>query len=99
MANAGAGIDVVVAKGGAHQFLDEIGFLVGASRRRDATDRPAAVLGLNALELGGGVGERLVPRDLLPRIRNAPANHRALDAIRMRRVAPRETPLDARMPM
>jgi hypothetical protein len=97
MANAGAGIDVVIAERGAHQLLDEIGFLVGASRGRDATDRPAAVFGLNALELGCGIGERLVPRDLLPRIRDAPANHRALDAIGMRGIAPRETALDARM--
>ena len=66
MADARAGIDVVVAEAGADQLLDEEGLLVGAARRGDAADRALAVLRLDALELGGGVGDRLVPAHLAP---------------------------------
>ena len=41
MADAGAGIDVVVAEAGADQLLDEVGFLVGAARGGDAADERA----------------------------------------------------------
>ncbi len=44
MADARAGVDVVVAESGAHELLHEIGFLVRAARRGDAADRIAAVL-------------------------------------------------------
>ena len=46
MADARAGVDVVVAEAGAHQLLHEEGFFVGAARGGDAADGVAAVLGL-----------------------------------------------------
>ena len=49
VADTRAGIDVVVAEAGANQLLDEIGFLVAAAGRGDATDRVAAVLRLDSL--------------------------------------------------
>ena len=61
VADAGAGIDIVVAEGGAHQLLDEEDLLVGAARRGDGADRFTAVLGLDALELAGRVVDRLFP--------------------------------------
>ena len=97
MADARAGVDVVVAETGAHELLHEIGFLVGAARRGDAADRVAAVLGLDALELRRGVGDRLVPRHFAPRIGDLRADHRLDDAVRMRRIADREAALDAGM--
>ena len=97
MTNARAGVDVVVAERGAHQFLHEKSFLVGASRGRNRADRAAPVLFLDALELRRGVFDRVAPRDLAPRLVDRFANHRARDAIGMRRVAPREAALDARM--
>jgi hypothetical protein len=39
VADAGAGIDIVVAEARAHQLLDQIGFLVGAAARGDAAER------------------------------------------------------------
>ena len=39
VADAGAGVDVVVAEGGPHHLLDDVDLLVGAARRRDAADR------------------------------------------------------------
>ena len=57
MADAGAGIDIVVAEAGADQLLDEIGFFIGAARRGDAADRIAAVLILDAAEFGGRMGK------------------------------------------
>ena len=61
VAHARAGIDVVVAERRAHQLLHEEGLLVRAARRGDAADRILAVLRLDALELAGGVVDRLVP--------------------------------------
>ncbi len=61
MADARAGIDIVVAEAGADQLLHQERFFIGAARRRDAADRTLAVFRLNALELGGRVAERLVP--------------------------------------
>jgi hypothetical protein len=49
VAHPRAGVDVVVAETGAHQFLHQVGFLVRAARRGDGADRVAAVLGLDAL--------------------------------------------------
>ena len=48
MADARAGVDVVVAECGAHELLHEVRFFVGAARGRDAADRIAAVLLLDA---------------------------------------------------
>ena len=95
VAYARAGVDVVVAEGCAHQLLHQVGFLVGAARRRDAADGVAAVLGLDALELRGGVGDRLVPAHFLPRIGDVAADHRLDDTVRVGRVAPGEAALDA----
>ena len=53
MTHARAGIHVVVAKGGPNHLLHQIGFFVGAARRRDPADRIAPILCLNALELAG----------------------------------------------
>ena len=63
MADARAGVDVVGAERGAHELLHQEGLLVGAARGRDAADGLAAVLRLDAAELGRGVGDRLVPAD------------------------------------
>src|SRR3546814_10609102 len=62
-----AGIDVVGAEGGAHQFLHQPGFLVGAARRRNGADGVAAIFALNALELGCGIRDSFVPTDFAPR--------------------------------
>jgi hypothetical protein len=66
MADPRAGIDIVVAETGANELLDEVGLFVGAARRRDAADGVLAVSRLNALELGGGMTDRLVPGNLAP---------------------------------
>ncbi len=61
VADAGTGIDIVVAEAGADQLLNQVGFFVGAAGRRDATDGVTAVLLLDALEPGGSEVERLIP--------------------------------------
>jgi hypothetical protein len=66
MADAGAGVDVVVAEGGAHQLLHQVVLFVGAAAGDDAADGVAAVLCLDAAELARGMGERLVPAHLAP---------------------------------
>ena len=95
MANARARVDVVVAETRAHELLYEIGLLVRAARGSDAADGVAAVFGLNALELGGRIGDRLLPGHLAPGIRDLLADHRLQDAIGVRRIAHRESPLHA----
>ena len=97
VADAGAGIDVVVAEGGAHELLDEVGLLVGAARRGDAADRILAVLGLDPLELGGRPVDGLLPGDLAPRIRDLLADHRLGDAVLVGGVAVGEAALHAAM--
>lgn len=97
VADARAGIDVVVAEAGSHQLLHQVDLLVGAAAGGDATDGVTPVGQLDAAELAGGVGHCLVPADLLPRIADALADHRLGDAIRMGRIAPGEAPLDAGM--
>ena len=52
MANARAGVDIIVAEAGADELLHQIGFFVGAARRGDAADGVAAIFRLDALELG-----------------------------------------------
>ena len=64
MADARAGIDVVVAEGRAHQLLHQVRFLVGAARRRDAADRAATVLRLHALQLARRVSRSPRPTTL-----------------------------------
>ena len=98
MADARAGIDVVVAEGRAHQLLHQIGFLVGAARRRDAADRAAAIFGLDALEFRSRMADRFVPGHFLPGIADLGADHWLGDAVRMRGIPEGEAALDAGMP-
>ena len=97
VADAGAGIDVVVAETRADQLLHQIGFFIGAARGGDATNCIAAMFSLNALELLGRKGERFVPRHFAPGICDPLANHRLEDALLVGGVAPGETALDAGM--
>ena len=97
VADAGARIDVVVVEGGANQLLHGVDFLVCCARRSDAADRRPAVLRLRLLEPLGGVVDRFVPRDALPRVGDLLADYRCRDAILVRRIAERETALDARV--
>ena len=98
MADAGAGVDVVVAEGGADHFLDDVDFFIGAARRTDAADGATAVFGLDRLEPVGGKADRLVPGDDAPRIGDLVADHRGRDTVVMGGVAEGEAPLDAGMP-
>ena len=95
MAHARARVDVVGAERSADQLLHEEGLLVGAARARDAADRVLAVLLLDAADLAGGVGKGLVPAHFLPRVRDLAADHRLLQPVLVRRVAPREAALHA----
>src|SRR5262245_40780261 len=97
MADASAGVDIVVPEPSAHELLHEERLLVGTPRRRDPADRVLALLPLDPLQLTRGVGDRLVPGHLAPRIRDLRADHRAQNAVGMGRVAPCEAALDARM--
>ena len=97
MADAGAGVDIVVAEGRADEFLDEEDFLVRAARRGDGADRVAAIVGLDALELAGGATDRFFPRDFTPWIGDLFADHRLGDAVLVAGIAPGETALDAGM--
>ncbi len=97
VANAGARVDVVDAEAGADQLLDEERLLVGATRRRDAADGLAAVLVLDALELGGDAADRFLPRRLAPGVGDLVAHHRIEDALLVGGVAPSEATLDARV--
>ena len=99
MADAGAGVGVVVAEHPARQFLDQVGFLVGAARGRNNADQFAPVRSLQAAELGGDMGDRLVPADFAPGIGDGRADHRLQDAVAVLRVAPGEAALHAGMPV
>src|SRR4030095_8248524 len=97
VADARAGIDVVVAEGGADQLLHQVSFFVGAARRGDAADRILAVLGLETPELRRGVGDRLLPTHLPPGIGDLGADHRLGDAVLVGGIAPGEAALHAGM--
>ena len=97
VADAGAGVDVIVAEALPDQLLDEVGLLVGAARRGDAADRALAVLVLDAAEFAGDVLERLIPRHLAPRVRDLLADHRVEDALLVGGVAIGEAALHAGM--
>jgi hypothetical protein len=98
MADAGAGVDVVVAEAGADQLLDEEGLLVGAARRGDAADRLRPCFAWMRRNSGGGEGaDRLVPGHLAPRIGDLVADHRVQDAVLVGGIAPGEAALDAGM--
>ncbi len=95
MAHPRAGVDVVVAEAGTHEFLDQVGFLVRAAGGGDAADGVASILGLDSLQLACRVADRLFPRHLAPRVGDLGADHRLDDAIRMRRIADRKAALHA----
>src|SRR5690606_38880472 len=97
MAHARAGVDIVVAESGPDQLLNEVSLLVRATRTGDAADRAATVLRLNPLEFGCRVGDRFIPRNLTPGIRDRRTDHRIHDAILVGRVAPGEAALYAGM--
>ena len=99
MADAGAGVDVVVAESRTYQLLDEVDLFVGATRGRDGTDGLAAVLGLNALHFAGRVVQGFVPAHFAPSVVDAGANHRAAHAVRVGGIAPGKTALHAGMAM
>ena len=99
MADARAGVDIVVAKGSADQLLHQIAFFVGAAAGDDAADRVLAVFALDALDLAGSVIDRHLPAHLLPRIVDALADHRCGDAVLVGGVAESEAALDARVPV
>ena len=97
MADARAGIDVVVAEAGTDQFLHHEHFFIGAARGGDAADGVAAVLRLDALEFRRGKIERLVPRHFAPWIGDLLADHRIEDTFLVVGIAPGEAALDAGM--
>ena len=99
MAHPRTGVDIVVTKAGAHQFLDQVGLFVRTARGGDAADRIAPVFLLKPLELSGGVGDRLLPGDLAPRIGDFRADHGLHDTVRVGGIADGETTLDTRMPV
>ena len=90
MADAGAGIDIVVAEAGADQFLDEEGFLIRAARGGDPTNCMFSIVFLDASELGGGVADRLLPANHLPGFVHRGADHRLQHPLAVRCIAPGE---------
>src|SRR5262249_16991976 len=97
VADACAGIDVVIAEASAHKLLHQEGFLVGAARGGNAADRARSVFRLDALELKGRIIDRLLPGDLVPWAGDLGADHRLQDALLVRGIAEGEAALDARM--
>ena len=94
MTDARAGVHVVVAKRGAHEFLYDEHFFVGATRRCNAADGFAAVLSLNFLEALRSKANRLIPAHFTPRVTRIFTNQRFHDAIAMRGVAPGKAAFD-----
>ncbi len=68
MADARAGVDIVVAEGRADHLLHHESFFVGAARAGDAADGAAAIFLLDAAEFGGDMGDGFVPCRLAPGI-------------------------------
>src|SRR4051794_21799772 len=97
MADARAGVDIVVAEHVAHELLYDVSLLVGATRRGDAADGAGPILLLEASEFGSGVGERLFPSHFAPGIGDLLANHGIEDAVLVVRIAPGEAALHAGM--
>src|SRR6185437_11319585 len=97
VADAGAGVDIVVAEARTDQLLHQIGLFIGATGGGDAADGVAAVFLLDALELGGGEIEGFVPGDFAPGVLDSLADHRLEDTFLVGGVAPGEAALDAGM--
>ena len=97
VADAGAGVDVIVAESGPYQLLYEEGFFVRAARRRDAAHSIASVGGLESLEFRRRIGERLLPGHYTPRIGYFLANHRRGHPVLVRGVPPGKPALHARV--
>jgi len=97
VAHAGTGIDIIVAESRAHQFLNQIGFFVGAAGGGDSADRIDTVGGLQAVEFRGGMVHCLLPRHFAPWVGYLCAHHGFRDAVPVGRVAVGETALDAAM--
>ena len=97
VADARAGVDIVVAEPGANHLLNQEHFLVGAARGADRADRVAPVLRLNAPEFVRRIGDRVVPRDFAPRVLDPLADHRLENAVLVGGVAVGEPALDAGM--
>src|ERR1700735_5263091 len=97
VADAGAGIDIVVAEGRANEFLHQESFLVRAARGGNAANRAASVCRLDTLEFRGDATNRFLPRDLAPRLGNRFADHRLEDAFAVISVTPGEAAFDARV--
>ncbi len=97
MADAGAGVDIVVAKDLADELLHEEGLLVGTARRGDAADGTNSALGLDFPEARRGEAERFVPGDFAPWFDDGFADHRRQHAVAMGDVAPGEATLDTGM--
>ena len=95
VADACTGIHVVIAESRTHQFLHQVGFFVGATRRGDATDRILAMFGLDAPEFTGSVIDRFIPTHLAPRVADLVANHRFRDAVFVGGITPGKTAFDA----
>ena len=97
VADACAGVGVVVQEDRTGKFLHEIGFFVGAARRGDHADRMAPMIGNDALHAVRGKLHRLGPRHFFPRIVDAVADHRAKDAVFVAGIAVSKAALHAGM--
>ncbi len=97
MADARAGIRVVVHEHGAGQLLHEVGLFVRAAAGGDDAYRLTAVFRLDALHPVGGKRHRLGPGHLATRIGDRVPDHRLQDAVLVRGIAIGKAALDAGM--
>ena len=95
VADAGAGVDIVVAKTGPHQLLHQVDLLVGAARGADGADAVAPVALLDGAKALCGIGDRLLPGHRAPGLIDAVAYHRPGDTVPVGGVAESEAALDA----
>ena len=99
VAHPGAGIHVVVAESGADHLLHQVGLLVGAAGRGDASDGVGAVFLAYLLQPVGREPDRFFPGHLAPRVADGFPDQRRGDAVLVGGVAEREPSLDAGMPV
>ena len=97
MADAGAGIDVVVAERRTDELLHQIVFFVRTAAGHQTTDGVHAVTFLDIAESLGCIGEGFVPADLTPVIVDRFSDHWLGDAVGVGGVAPGKTAFDAGM--